>query len=364
VIKLRAPIKVEYEVTNACNLRCIFCGVSASSKLPRELSKDEAFSLLDELYDEGVFEIAFTGGEPFLRDDFIEILRHAIDIGLYAMVSTNGTLITKKIAYETKKAGLNEIQVSLHSGDPELERRLCGVNEVNIFDRKLKAIKNFVNNGINVQLFAVMTKQNYQYLDDFLNLALRMKGISAIVISDCLPFGRAASPVVPIGKKEWDLIIAKVKAKKRDFLEKGVDVYLQGHFYLCDADMMTKSPKPPIEMSHIFEVPGCKAGKMEVSIDAEGNVWPCKYLKPWPFFNAGNVRERSFKEIWETAQPILLFRERTPDRIRGVCRKCTWLTICAGGCPIMSFKETGRLESLFDPDPRCPFVQLHIKDLK
>src|SRR5512140_1777136 len=89
---LHAPLIVWLEVTRACNLRCRHCFVSARRPQPDELSTEQILSLLDELKAQNVFSIVFSGGEPFVRSDFLDIVDYAIRLGFVVAVVTNGIL--------------------------------------------------------------------------------------------------------------------------------------------------------------------------------------------------------------------------------------------------------------------------------
>ena len=119
--KQQKPVVV-WNVTKRCNLYCQHCYASAdTATAPGELTTAEGEALLDDLADYGAPVVLFSGGEPMVRDDLVELIEHASDAGLRPVLSTNGTLITAENARRMKEAGLKYAGVSV-DGLPERSR--------------------------------------------------------------------------------------------------------------------------------------------------------------------------------------------------------------------------------------------------
>ena len=109
----KKPVVV-WNVTRACNLKCIHCYAHAVEKShERELTTEQGKALLDDLASFGVPVVLFSGGEPLVRPDLLTLIRYAVGKGMRAVISTNGTLITKEKAEELKDIGLSYVGVSL-----------------------------------------------------------------------------------------------------------------------------------------------------------------------------------------------------------------------------------------------------------
>ena len=109
----KKPVVV-WNMTRACNLKCIHCYAHAVEKHDgRELNTEEGQALIDDLATYGVPVLLFSGGEPFVRKDLVSLARYAVAKGMRAVISTNGTLINKKIAGDLKDVGLSYVGVSL-----------------------------------------------------------------------------------------------------------------------------------------------------------------------------------------------------------------------------------------------------------
>ena len=107
------PQTVFWDVTSACNLRCVHCYGTSESPSPGELTTFEALRVLDEMAACGVEAVSFSGGEPLLRKDFIELAAHAGRQGFKSVgVATNGTLIDESMARRLRETGI-DVQVSI-----------------------------------------------------------------------------------------------------------------------------------------------------------------------------------------------------------------------------------------------------------
>ena len=95
---LAAPVNVTWEMTYACNLRCIHCLSDSGPKGNGELTTDECFQVIDALAAMKVFQLNIGGGEPFMRPDFLELMEYAHQKGMVTCISTNGTLVDKTVA--------------------------------------------------------------------------------------------------------------------------------------------------------------------------------------------------------------------------------------------------------------------------
>ncbi len=165
-------------VTDKCNFDCIFChreGQVGSG----ELSTDEILTVAEVLYDVGVFHVKLTGGEPLLRRDIVEIIEGLKNIG-YKDVSltTNGYLLAK-YARQLKDAGLDRINVSLHSLKRDIFKKITNVDAL---DKVLEGVERSIEVGLNVCLnFVLLRGLNESEIWDITNFVLN-KGIGLHII--------------------------------------------------------------------------------------------------------------------------------------------------------------------------------------
>ncbi|MDM8518294.1 radical SAM protein, partial [Desulfobacterales bacterium HSG16] len=155
--KDKRPVVV-WNVTRKCNLKCVHCYAHAKNQsFDNELSTDEGKKLLDDLAGFGVPVILFSGGEPLARKDLFELAEYAVSKGMRAVISTNGTLITKDVANTLKKIGLSYVGISI-DGLEEVNDQFRGVKGA--FNSAMKGIENCQSAGIKVGLRFTINRFN------------------------------------------------------------------------------------------------------------------------------------------------------------------------------------------------------------
>ena len=182
-----APFLVVWDITYACNLKCKHCYSNSGKPLENELSTDQVMKIIDKLDRASVPAIAFSGGEPLIKNDFFEITKYAHDRGIYVAVATNGTLITKDKAKEMNKAGIEFVQISLDGASPDTHDSFRGIN--GIFNKTLEGIKNCVNEDFFVNIATTMTKYNYEEVPLIIDLCKKL-GVNWFMAYKFVPTGR------------------------------------------------------------------------------------------------------------------------------------------------------------------------------
>ena len=123
----RRPEGVTFELTYGCNLRCVHCYNPTHRALPHELATSEICSLLNQIADLGVLTVTFTGGEPSVRPDIDQILRHAREQGLVIQFLTNATRITPAFVTLLREIGVAQVNVSIYGATEATYERMTGV---------------------------------------------------------------------------------------------------------------------------------------------------------------------------------------------------------------------------------------------
>ncbi len=155
--KDKRPVVV-WNVTQRCNLKCIHCYAHAKNTFfDNELTTEQGKRLIDDLADFGSPVMLFSGGEPLVRKDLPQLAAYAVEKGMRAVISTNGTLITPETARNLKEIGLSYVGISL-DGMEEINDRFRGVNGA--FHSALEGIKNSQAAGIKVGLRFTINKFN------------------------------------------------------------------------------------------------------------------------------------------------------------------------------------------------------------
>jgi radical SAM protein with 4Fe4S-binding SPASM domain len=147
-----------FELTYRCNFSCKHCYVPHSYRKKGELSTEQIFSVLDQLVEIGCFYLGFTGGEPFIRDDIIDILWYAKKKGFQIIIYTNGSLINEVIAKELKQLQPNKVDITIPAMDKTSFGSITGT--ASFRDRVFTAISLLYKNGVNLGFKTCVLKGN------------------------------------------------------------------------------------------------------------------------------------------------------------------------------------------------------------
>jgi radical SAM protein with 4Fe4S-binding SPASM domain len=334
------PIHPVYEVTSNCNLRCLHCHARGGEKAGKELNTKEAKGVIENLAEVPEFRtLVFTGGEPLVRKDIFELLAFASNIGFNTVVATNATLITEEIARKLKCSGVEGIAASIDFVRPEEHDAYRGMKGA--FKAALRGIENANKVGMYIQINTTISKRNLNQLTGLLKLADRINA-HVVLLYQLLPSGRGEALLnETLDTEEFSMLVNKVYEIQSEVNPVIVPIGLPEYFaYLASSGRV--SPKLAFK---IFK--GCIAGRGMFYIKPNGDVWGCPFLP----INAGNLLEKSSKEIWN-GEFFNTFRDRS--NLKGYCRECIFREIC-GGCRARAYAYSG------DPLSSDPFCPLHEK---
>ena len=254
------------------------------SNMLNEMSQEELKKVVNDLALCGVQEIRFTGGEPLLYKGIYELLKLSSDKGIYTVIGTNGTLITKEVAKKLKDAGLMKAVISI-DGFSKMNDFIRGEGN---YDKAMHGLENLMEQGIDVRVNSVLMKSN---MDDVINLAKEMHNKKIhIFLRRFIEAGRGNS------LKNNMLNAEDYKYVKEALKEELKDRYVIGH-YLMDASFIL----PRIELPFKFQ--GCKAGQRSIAIMADGDIQLCGFLYSQGVKAVNNVRNiKNWMDFWNDLQ--------------------------------------------------------------
>ncbi len=349
--KDKKPVVV-WNVGQRCNLKCVHCySQSKDIEYPNELNTKDAKAMLDGLAEYGAPVILFSGGEPLMREDLMELITYARDKGLRAVISTNGTLITEEKAEELKKFGLSYVGISL-DGLKETNDKFRGIEGA--FDDALQGIRNCQKVGIKVGLRFTINKRNVKDIPGIFKL-IEEENIPRVCFYHLVYSGRGSRLIEEdLSHEETrnvvDLIIDKTKevhdrGKKIEVLT--VDNHADGPYVYLR--LLKEDPKRAAEVLELLKWnEGNSSGKGLACVSWDGAVHADQFWRQYTF---GNVRERKFSEIWEdTSNPLMAKLKDKKHHVTGRCAKCKWLDICGGNFRARAEAYYG---DMWEPDPAC-----------
>lgn len=319
---LCAPVNVTWEVTFKCNLSCIHCLSDSGKKRQGELNTEQCRKVIDKLASMKVFQFNIGGGEPFMRPDFLDLMDYAHEKGMVTCISTNGTLISEKIAKRLDK-NLVYIQVSLDGASPESNDAIRGKGS---FDNVVRALEHLKNRDIEVSINTVLTRLSFPELDSMVALASAYD--AKLRVSRFRPSGR--------GVTSW----SDLNVDKNQMLE--FSEWLSRHLNVSTGDSFFSVST---EERKSLGLNMCGACKLTCCISPKGEIYPCAFLQHEDFY-AGKLPGDDFRKIWDTSPVFESFRRL---EIKS-CESCHRFDLCHGGCPAIAYHTQRKLGV---PDPGC-----------
>lgn len=312
----RIPIGGGFEVTFRCNLRCVHCYASCNNGKERsELSFQEICRIFDEIADEGCLWLLLTGGEPFVRKDFLDIYTYAKQKGFIVTVFTNGTLVTNEVVECFRKWRPFNVEITLYGGTAETYEKVTQVP--GSFDRCLRGIQLLLSAGLPVQLKSVIMSINQHEIKTLKEFS-ESHGMSFLYDPILSPrLDRSNHPCLyRISPEE----VVEIDISEPERLKNWKEYF---------DSFCGKSPSDELYI--------CGAGETSFFINPYGELQLC-VLSRVPSYS---LRRGTFHDGWHT----VLGQVRT-QRVRKdfPCRQCELVSLC-GQCPGWSYLEHGNWDT-------------------
>jgi 12,18-didecarboxysiroheme deacetylase len=350
--KDKKPVVV-WNMTQRCNLKCVHCYAHAvdpsSHKDP--ISNEKAKEIIDDLAQFGAPVMLFSGGEPLVREDLVDLAKYATSKGMRAVISTNGTLITKSKARELKEVGLSYVGISL-DGAEEVHDKFRGVK--GSYRQALKGVENCQAEGLKVGLRFTINKRNAQEVPHLFDLIEQLE-VPRICFYHLVYSGRGSDLMKEdLDHAETRQVVDLIMDRTRALFDKGmpkevltVDNHADGPYLYYR--MLKEDPARAAEVLELLKMnEGNSSGRGIGCISWDGQVHADQFMRHITF---GNVLERPFSEIWTDPDIELLqkLKDKRPH-VKGRCATCRFLNICGG-----NFRA--RAEAYYDDfwaqDPAC-----------
>ncbi len=355
----KKPVVV-WNTTRRCNLRCVHCYSSSQNvKYSDELTTEQGKGLIDDLASFGAPVLLLSGGEPLLREDLPELLKHAVGRGMRAAISTNGTMITRETARIFGKIGLSYVGVSL-DGMQKIHDQFRGADGA--FEKAMQGIRNCIDEGIKVGIRFTITGKNQGEVPEIFDLIER-EGIPRVCFYHLVYSGRGSKLVdEDLSHGETRKMVDLIMDRTRDLFDKGmkpevltVDNHADGpYLYLR---LMKEDPDRAGEVMRLLEMnEGNNSGRGIGCVSWDGEVHADQF---WRNHSFGNVLTRPFSEIWQDESNELMARlKEKKAHVTGRCARCRWLDVCGGNFRARAESVTG---DIWAPDPACYLTDEEIK---
>ena len=309
------PVSGAFDLTYRCNLRCVhcYCGhlTAQSPREAGELGTTAVLRLLDGIAAEGCMYFLLSGGEPLLRRDFVEIYRHACELGMRTGVFTNATLVDDPILEAFREYPPRMVEVSVYGHDAATYERVSGVR--GSFERALAGVHRLLDAGVHVGLKTMILRDNVHVVDAIEAMAVEL-GLRFRI--DPLIMPRLDGDAAPLGQRvDPDTAVA---------LELATDERL------LSVDALEARQRSAPVRSDLYL---CSAGVKAFHIDPRGVVRPCLLSQDLGVDSAG----AGFGAAWRSVvQTVASLRRRADSQ----CIECSLKAVC-GYCPGFFALETG-----------------------
>ncbi|MBQ9292089.1 MAG: radical SAM protein [Campylobacter sp.] len=310
-IRHKYPLHIVHlALTEKCNLKCKYCYVENRKETSENyLNLNEYRKIIDDILDFApncTFNI--TGGEPLLNKNWKEIASYIKSKGAKTWLLSNGTFFSENNIKDIKEL-FDNVSVSIDGSEAKFHNLTRGRN----FNKVINAVNLMEKYGVNYGLSMTVCKTN---IADVENSAKKYG--SKLKYQPLFPVSDLANNELSITGSEYYEALQKAN----------------GVVPLANYENMLQSAK-------ISKCHKCAMGDGEISISADGNVYPCQLLHDEKFL-AGNIREQNIIDIYKNSEKLAYCQNLTVDKIDG-CKICAFKYICGGACRARSFYEVGNI---------------------
>ncbi len=353
------PFIVIWEVTRACQLKCVHCRADAQlTKDPRELNHEEGINLIDQIYNMGNPMLVFSGGDCMMREDLMELADYAVKKGMrVSMVPSATDNVTKEKMKQAKDVGLSRWGFSLDAPNAEIHDAFRGVP--GSFDMTIEKIKYLNELEMPLQINTVISRYNYDHLEEMSKLVAELGAVMWYIFL-LVPTGRGQEDkcITPAEHEKvfrwlyqlsktapYDIKTTAAQHYRRVVLQEKARDHVIDRGEIRYEDTMTMDQEGIID--GLKRAPqGVNDGNGFIFVDHIGDVLPSGLLP----IVVGNVREQPLATIYRESEVLKNLRQ--PDKYKGKCGVCEFNKIC-GGSRSRTYAVTG---DYMESEPYCVYI--------
>jgi len=331
------PLGLIAELTHRCPLSCPYCSNPLElERASSELDTETWHRVLDQAAAIGILQIHFTGGEPLVRRDLAELVRHASALGLYTNIITSGVTLDDRAIAALASAGVDHIQLSFQDVDPA-SNDMIGDSR-GAFAKKQAAAARIREAGLPLTLNFVVHRENVARVPQMIGMAEALHA--------------ERTEIAHVQYYGWGLVNRAALLPSRAQLEAATEAVEAARVRLSGR-MVIDYVVPDY---HAARPKACMGGWAQrfINISPSGRAMPCHAAETLPGFIFPSVRETTLSDIWHNSDAFLRFRGT--DWMREPCRSCDRREIDWGGCRCQAFALLGDLAAT---DPACELSPDH-----
>lgn len=265
-----------------CNQKCINCYAAGQTQAEvSELSTDEWKKIIGKCREIGIPQITFTGGEPTMRNDLVELINEAQ--WFVTRLNTNGILLSKELCKRLYEVSLDSVQITLYSDDKQTHETLVG--NTNGFEKTVQGIRNALEAGLNVSVNTPLCKLNQDYVSTL--KFLHELGVEYVSCSGIIFTGNARNEGASRMQMDNDELLQSIKDAVKFVNENKMEIAFTSPGLLPNAELMALG----------IDVPTCGACMSNMAIAPNGDVMPCQSWLDSEHI-LGNILKDPWKRIW------------------------------------------------------------------
>lgn len=338
------PAYVVWELTLRCDQPCAHCGSRAGAGRAYELSTAEALRVVSELSEMKAREVVVIGGEAYLHEGFLDIVRALKEAGIRPLMTTGGRGITPGLSQAMQEAGLYSVSVSVDG----LEEAHDAIRKApGSYKSALDALSFLRGAGLLISANTNINRVNSKDLEALYEV-LKGAGIQAWQVQITAPLGRAADrPAMLLQPYDLLDIMPRLAALKERAFKDGIRMMPGNNLgYFGPEEALLRS----LHKGGRDHFQGCQAGKLVLGIESDGAVKGCPSLQTYAYVG-GSLLKQSLRSIWESTPELAFARTRDVESLWGFCKTCPFASVCLGGCTFTAHSIFGKAGN----NPYCHF---------
>jgi SynChlorMet cassette radical SAM/SPASM protein ScmE len=338
---MKTPRSVFIEITNRCNLRCKYCShFDSPGDMGIDLPTEEWLRFFEELNSCAVMEVSLSGGEPFCRDDFRELLTGIIKNRMRYNILSNGTLISDEMAkFIASTHRCNSIQISLDGSIPEIHDACRGFGSFEMAVEGIDCLKRY---KLPLDVRVTINRHNVKDLENIARFLLEEIELPSFSTNSATHFGLCKSNAkqVQLTPEEHHLAMNTLHMLNKRYSGR---IYAQaGPLANLKAwNRMKKDLSLGLEETpSVGHLTSCGGLNTKIAIRSDGVIVPCNFLG---HIELGRINKDKLKEIWHHHPLLIRLRERYKIPLTNFefCRECDYIRYCRGGCPAVAYNILG-----------------------
>ena len=324
--RFEIPLSITCILTEACDKRCKYCFYDAGGKdaYTRTMSRELGHEIIDEAGNLGIQTITFTGGEPMLYKDLLEVLCHCKEKNIETILTTRGGP-DPEMAKELADAGLSQATVGLDAATEKVAEQLSATS--NIVANTSEFIRILVESKIRVKVLCIVSKINYSEILKMVDLCLGL-GVSTLVFRECAEsFGRNDENIL-LTEKERD----EIETWLSDLDTPTMDIHFTKRIMNMDVPVVYSTT--------------CRMGRHVMTVRYDGKVIMCDTMIHDDRLIVGDLSTQTIYDVWHSEAMMNFINPERNEFSGTMCAECLDFDRCnKPQCVYASILANGRLRS-------------------